>query len=193
MGRHCLMGTGLFFKNLFFDCVGSSLLCAGFLQLQRAGATLCCGARASHCRGFSCCRGLQARGLQQLWFVGSRAQAQQLWCTGLLAPRHVGSSRTRARTHVPCIGRWILNHCATQGSPWVQDFALEGCKCFGTRQRWWLYNTVNVLNTSALFPLKQLIFCYLNFTSTNYLKKNKKLNRQQGACGPWTVMCQFLL
>ena len=57
---------------------------------------------------------LQARGLQQLWLAGSRAQAQQLWCTGLVAPRYVGSSQNRARTRVPCIGRWILNHCATR-------------------------------------------------------------------------------
>ena len=33
---------------------------------------------------------------------------------GLVAPWHVGSSQTRARTLVPCIGRWILNHCATR-------------------------------------------------------------------------------
>ena len=33
---------------------------------------------------------------------------------GLVAPWHVGSSRTRARTHVPCIGRRILTHCATR-------------------------------------------------------------------------------
>ena len=33
---------------------------------------------------------------------------------GLVAPRHVGSSQTRAWTHVPCIGRQILNHCATR-------------------------------------------------------------------------------
>ena len=31
-----------------------------------------------------------------------------------VAPPHVGSSQTRARTHVPCIGRQILNHCATR-------------------------------------------------------------------------------
>ena len=42
------------------------------------------------------------------------AQAQQLWLTGLVAPRHVGSSQTRARTRVPCIGRQILNHSATR-------------------------------------------------------------------------------
>ena len=33
---------------------------------------------------------------------------------GLVAPRHVGSSQTRDRTRVPCIGRWILNHWATR-------------------------------------------------------------------------------
>ena len=49
-----------FFFNLFiFDCVGSSLLREGCLQLQRAGATPHRGARASHCRGLSCC-GAQA-------------------------------------------------------------------------------------------------------------------------------------
>ena len=37
-----------------------------------------------------------------------------MWRTGLVAPWHVGSSQTRARTHVPCIGRRILNHCATR-------------------------------------------------------------------------------
>jgi len=37
------------------------LLCAGFLQLHEVGATLPCGAWASHCSGFSCC-GAQALG-----------------------------------------------------------------------------------------------------------------------------------
>ena len=41
-------------------------------------------------------------------------QAQQLWLTGLVAPRHVGSSQTRAQTCVPCISRQIPNHCATR-------------------------------------------------------------------------------
>ena len=57
--------NSLFLKNYFisfiFGCIGSSLLCAGFLQLWRVGATLRCGARASHCSGFSCC-GAQALG-----------------------------------------------------------------------------------------------------------------------------------
>ena len=73
--------------------------------MRRAGATLPRGARASHCCGLSCC-GAQA----------PDAQAQQLWLTGLLAPRHFGSSQTRARTRVPCIGRQILT-TAPPGKP----------------------------------------------------------------------------
>ena len=36
---------------------------------------------------------------------------------GLVAPQHVGSSRTRDWTCVPCIGRQILNHCVTREVP----------------------------------------------------------------------------
>ena len=45
---------------------------------------------------------LQTRRLSN---CGSRAQSLRgMW----------GSSQTRARTHVPCIGRRTLNHCATR-------------------------------------------------------------------------------
>ena len=37
-----------------------------------------------------------------------------MWLTGPVAPWHVGSSQTRARTRVPCISRQTLNHCATR-------------------------------------------------------------------------------
>ena len=36
---------------------------------------------------------------------------------GLAAPRHVGSSQTRVRTHVPCTSRQTLNHCTTREAP----------------------------------------------------------------------------
>ena len=87
----------LFFINLFlfilfsFGCVGSSWLCEGFLQLWRAGATLCCSARASHCGGFSCCRAralgtralvVVARGLSS---CGSRALECRLSSCGAQA------------------------------------------------------------------------------------------------------------
>ena len=38
-------------------------------------------------------------------------------CTGLVAPRHAGSSPTGDRTRVPCIGRRILNHRTTREVP----------------------------------------------------------------------------
>ena len=80
--------------------------CAGLssrwpLLLQNTGSR--------HAGLSSCC--MRA---QQLRLVGSRAQAQQLWHMGLIAPRHVGSSWARARTCVSCIGRRIPNHCATR-------------------------------------------------------------------------------
>ena len=39
----------------------------------------------------------------------------------------MGSSQTRARTHVPCLGRQILNHCATREVPCVLCFKGENC------------------------------------------------------------------
>ena len=99
---------------IIFGCVGSSFLCEGFLQLRQAGATPHHGARASHYRGLSCC-GAQA----------PDAQAQQLWLTGPVALWHVGSSRTRARTRVPCIGRQTPNHCATREAPGYTTFYLS--------------------------------------------------------------------
>ena len=39
-----------FIYLFIYGCVGSSFLCEGFLQLWQAGATLHCGARASHYR-----------------------------------------------------------------------------------------------------------------------------------------------
>ena len=78
-------------------CVGSSLWWLLLLQSM-----------ASRCMGFSSCDTL----------------AQYLWLTGLVAPWHVGSSRTRAQTHVPCIGRQTLNHHATREVPY-QEFILD--------------------------------------------------------------------
>ena len=113
-----------FFLILFyfiFGCVGSSFLCVGFPQLRQVGATPHRSAQGSHCRGLSCC-GAQAPDVQ----------AQQLWLTGPVAPQHVGSSQTRARTRVPCIGRQILNRCTTAEAPvwliFIKSFrTLECC------------------------------------------------------------------
>ena len=116
----------LFSQLVSFGCIGSSLLHAGFslVAVSRGYSLLWCAgfslrwllllwSTGSRRVGFSSC-GMRA---QQLWLAGSRAQAQQLWRTGLVDLRHVESSQTRARTRVPCIGRRILNHCATRKVP----------------------------------------------------------------------------
>ncbi|KAJ8783633.1 hypothetical protein J1605_008676 [Eschrichtius robustus] len=35
----------------------------------------------------------------------------------------MGSSQTRARTRVPCIGRQILNHCATREACYIDSYS----------------------------------------------------------------------
>ena len=61
------------------------------------------------------------QGLLLFWSMGSRCVGFSSWGSwalqcglsrhmDLVAPWHVGSSQTRDRTHVPCIGRQILNH-----------------------------------------------------------------------------------
>ena len=87
--------------------LGPRFCAKAFSSCGKRGATPHRGARASHHHGLSRC-GAQA----------PDAQAQQLWLTGPVAPRHVGSSQTRARTRVPCLGRRTLNHCATREAPW---------------------------------------------------------------------------
>ena len=67
---------------------------------------------------------LQCTGFSWEWLLfshslGSRAcRLQQLWCMGLVALWHVGSSWIRDRTRVPCIGGQILN-------PWTIREALN--------------------------------------------------------------------
>ena len=65
-----------------------------------------CDGQASHCGGFSCGERVLGARAQQLGFLGSRAQAQELWCTGLVAPWHVGSFRSGIK---PCALHWQVD------------------------------------------------------------------------------------
>ena len=70
---------------------------------------------ASGVYSLSRCADFTLRWLLLLWSTGFRHVGfSSCGSRGLVAPWHVGSSRTRARTRVPCIGRRILNHCATR-------------------------------------------------------------------------------
>ena len=71
------------------------------------------------------CTGFSLWWLLLLWSTGCRcagfisscgswALERRLSSCGARAPWHVGSSRTRAQTRVPCIGRRILTHWATR-------------------------------------------------------------------------------
>ena len=80
-----------------------------FLQLQQAGATLCCSAQAPHC-GFSF--EAQALGARASVFAALRlyvvAQVQWLWRTGLVALQPVESSQTKDGACVPALaGRFL--------------------------------------------------------------------------------------
>ena len=97
--------------------------CMDFSLVAASRDYSCCSMWVSHCRGFPCC-GAWALGFcscgtwaSSLWFPGSRAQAQYLWHAGLVAPWHVGSSWSKDRTHVSCIGRhsYPLSHQRSPG------------------------------------------------------------------------------
>ena len=103
---------------VYFTC-GKWELCAG--------VPLCGGVSQnidSRNAGFSTC---------SMW-------VQKLGCRGLVTPWHVESLQTRDWTHVPCIGRWILNHWVTREfppkyfkSPLIQWICyLNGCQCVAT-------------------------------------------------------------
>ena len=49
--------------------------------------------------------------------LGLWGTAQSLWRRGLVAPRPVKSSWIRNWPHMPCFGRWILNHWTTREVP----------------------------------------------------------------------------
>ena len=59
------------------------------------------------------CLGFLLWWILSLWSTGSRAHSRSS-CGLRVAPQHVESSKTRVQTRVPCIGRQILNHCATE-------------------------------------------------------------------------------
>ena len=75
------------FHLFIFSCASSSSLHDLFPGCGDRGLLSSCGAWASHCGGYSCCgaTGSRACGLQQLWLSDSRARAQELWYTVLIA------------------------------------------------------------------------------------------------------------
>ena len=104
----CLSGFFLFVSFLFI------YLWLFWVFISVRGPSLVAASRghsSSRCAGLSPLRPLLLRS------TGSRRAGSVVVAMGLVAPRHVGSSQTRARTHIPCISRQTLNHCATREAP----------------------------------------------------------------------------
>ena len=94
-----MVGLYFLFHLFVFGCTGSSLLCMGFLQLQRKGAAL-----PFNVQGFSW------GWLLLLWSMGT--WASEAVVRGLGCP--VASSPARHQTRVPGTGRQIPNHWTTR-------------------------------------------------------------------------------
>ena len=109
--------------NIFSTYIKKKIIC-----LFLAAPGLCC------CKGLFCSeQGLRSaaalgllpgmlslaveRALGCAGFSSCNMQAQELWCMGLAAPQHGGSRWTRDQTHVPCIGRWTVNHWTSSEAP----------------------------------------------------------------------------
>ena len=149
--------------------------CEGFLQSRQAGATphrgagtaLHRGARAPHYRGPSR-RGAQA----------PEAQAQQPWPTGPAAPRHVGSSQTRARTRVPCTSRQTPNHCATREAPILIIVLLVLVKIF-------LLIKFYILKHLEFFSFLVVYLTHLDYVDTERIMTEKLHNQVNGTEWSW--------
>ena len=86
---------------LFMAVLGLRCCMRAFSSCSEREPCSSCAVQTSHCGGISCCR---------VWALGTQASVVLMH----VAPWHVGTSRTRDRTHVPCIGRQIPNHWTTR-------------------------------------------------------------------------------
>ena len=104
---------------LFIGCGGSSLLHIGLpLVVVSEGYSLLWYTGFSFPWIFSC--GAQAPGAQASL---AAVHGLKLWHMGLVVPQHVGSSLTRYRICVPCIGRQILIDWTMSEAPvFILDF-----------------------------------------------------------------------
>lgn len=116
------LNLGIFRNNFIYQLflVVLDLCCfEGFFPVAASrGYSL----QGSHCGGSSCW-GAQAVG--HAGFSTCSMQARELWCMGVVAPRHVEPSWTRDCICVSCIGRWSLICCTTRDV--LHHLLITGC------------------------------------------------------------------
>ena len=88
---------------------------SGLSLVVESGGYSSYGVQTFHCNGVSCCKEkalvAQASIVASCRLSSCGSWVSELQCTGLVAPRHVKSSRTRNLT---CICKWILTHSTTR-------------------------------------------------------------------------------
>ena len=121
-----------------------------------SGATFSCGAWASHCCDSPSCRRAQAAGHAGFSGRGSpaRAQAQEMWQMGVVAPWRVGS-RIRCQTPLSCIGRRFFT-TEPRGSPPAQNF-------------YSYFSIISLYKVSLLLTETVRWEVYLNFQANSHL------------------------
>ena len=108
LGLRCYLDFSLVAGSGAYSLVAvPGLLFAWLLLLWSTGSRACISVVVAH--WLSSCSS---------WALEHRFE---LWHTGLVAPWHMGSSWTRDRTHVSCIGGWTLYHSATWEAP-IHEF-----------------------------------------------------------------------
>ena len=102
----------------FLPSPGYFCLCRVFIAVRGPSLAAASEATLIAVPGFSLLwlHSLQSTGCQHISFSSCGLWSQQLWCVGVVAPRHVKSSQIRDHTHVSCKGRWSLHHWALRKS-----------------------------------------------------------------------------
>ena len=119
-----------FFFNIIYSFVAALGLCCcelAFCSCGQQGLLPGCSAQASRAVEHRLSGAEAARGLSGCGFLDSGTQARWLWCTGLVVPWHVGSSRPRDRTCVSCIGRQILYHWVAREAMHLLNKVCRAC------------------------------------------------------------------
>ena len=94
-----------------------------FSRYSEWGLLTSCSARASQGSGLSS-GGAPALGYTDFSSCSSgvKSTGSVVWLMGLVVLQHVGSSWTRDQACIFCVGRQILHHWATGGSPLKNNF-----------------------------------------------------------------------
>ena len=102
-----------------------------------------------------------------------------MWCTGLVAPWHMRSSRTRDRTRVLCISRQIL---IPPGKPWLSLFLififvhLFGCARFYLQRVGSLVAVLDHQGSHQIYFKNKFVLAVFGKNEGNFRRKIVSLN-----------------